>query len=93
MTEQPPSWGDLHKPAAEPPRNTRFDELCMQVFTSPAGKELLKELRQKHFDSVANPLADERALRVRITQQQFVRDLEIACERGRAAITAKREAT
>lgn len=90
MTE-PKSWDDLNNrdtPAAKP--DNEFDVVCAQVFASAPGQRLLAALRKKHFDSVANPLAEERALRVRIANQQFVRDLELATERGLAAASAKK---
>lgn len=79
------SWDDLAKPgpaAQAPAIDNEFDTLCMHVFTSAPGKLLLASLRKKYFDSPFPPLADERALRLRINQQQFVRELETACERA-----------
>lgn len=89
MTE--PSWNDLQRPApaqdAKP--NDEFNALCASIFTSTAGKLLLAELRRKHFDEGGNDLADDRALRVRIARQQFVRDLERARDAGLAAAQRK----
>jgi len=87
MTE--PSWNELEKRQAAEPRDTRFDEACVRVFTSPDGKALLAELRRKYFEHGQNPVADDRALRVQITQQHFVRELERACERGLKATPTK----
>lgn len=83
MSEQPPSWTDLNKREAAP-ADDEFATLCAQVFTSPPGKALLAALRKRYFDSPGNPHAAEPVLRVRATQQHFVRELEIACERGSA---------
>jgi hypothetical protein len=81
MTE--PSWSDLERlPQQAPPRDIEFDQLCAEIFTAPAGKQLLASLRARHFDSPFSPMAPERALLVRIVQQHFVRELETACERG-----------
>jgi hypothetical protein len=88
MTEH--SWSDLEKPQAQPPVNDRFNEVCALVFSSGAGKELLGLLRTKYFDAPMNQLADERALRLRINQQQFVRELETACERGTVALANRK---
>jgi hypothetical protein len=77
-----PSWNDLEKKAS-PPKEDRFAELCMRVFTAADGRELLAELRRKHFDSPFEPLtASDRALAIRAANQHFVRELEIACERA-----------
>lgn len=76
------SWNDVGPQQALGPTEDRLSEICAQVFTTPAGKELLVELRKKYFELGGNPMAEERALRVRATQQQFVRDLELACDRG-----------
>lgn len=80
-----PSWSDLERKPAGPPKDTRLSEICARVFTTPDGRELLAELRRLHFDSFASPAADERALRVRATQQNFVWELEQARDRGLAA--------
>lgn len=89
MSEQPPSWSDLN-PTPQASHPDRKGELCAIVFTTPAGKELLSLLRAKHIDRSFNPLADERALRVMATEQHFVRELELARDRGLAA-TANRK--
>lgn len=89
MSDQPPSWSDLNR-LPQPVVDDEFATLCAQVFTMPSGKALLAALRKRYFDNPGNPLADERALRVRITQQHFVRELELACERGLNA-SAKRK--
>ena len=82
------SWDDLSQPggreqAAKP--DNEFDAACAEIFTSGSGKRLLAALRKKHFETPFNILAAEPALRVRATNQQFIRDLETACERGLAA--------
>lgn len=82
MTE--PNWGDLGGAQPQAPKEDRLSEICARLFTSPDGKELLTELRRRYFENGGNPLAEERALRVRATQQHFVRELELACERGLA---------
>ncbi len=77
-----PSWNDLEK-KAQPPKDDHFAELCMRVFTTADGRELLADLRRKHFDSPFEPVtASRRALAVRAANQHFVRELEIACERA-----------
>jgi hypothetical protein len=77
-----PSWNDLNPQPQQPPRDNHFDEICMRVFTAADGRELLAMLRRRYFDTGGNDLADDRALRVRIAKQQFVRELELACERS-----------
>jgi len=64
----------------------------MHVFTSPPGRALLVALRKRYFDAPMNQLADERALWLRINQQQFVRELEIACERAIEAVAKRKPA-
>lgn len=80
MTE--PSWNDLGSQPAAAPKDDRLAELCAEVFTSSAGKLLLLELRRRYFEQGQNPLADERALRLFVSQQHFVRELERARDRG-----------
>lgn len=81
-----PSWSDLQRPSPKSSAaDNEFDALCARMFITADGKELLASLRRKHFEHGGNPLADERALRVRAAQQQFVRDIEIARDRGLAA--------
>ena len=86
------SWDDLQKLGAikPTPADNEFETLCMQVFGSAPGRLLLAALRRKYFDAPMNQLADERALRLRINQQQFVRELETACERGTAALANRK---
>lgn len=82
------SWDSLQQPGGAPkgPQpDAEFAILCAQVFTAPSGKALLAALRKRYFDNPGNPLAAEPALRVRATQQHFIRELELACERGLAA--------
>lgn len=93
MSDQPRSWNDLAQPGGAPkppPPDSEFDTLCASLFNSGNGKLLIAALRKKHFDTGGNVHADERVLRVRAANQQFVRDLELACERGLAAV-AKRK--
>lgn len=89
MSDQPRSWGDLNK-QPQPVVDDEFAILCAQVFTAPSGKALLAALRKRYFDNPGNPLAEERALRVRATQQHFIRELELACERGLNASAKKK---
>ncbi|MCK1585480.1 hypothetical protein IVB03_39490 [Bradyrhizobium sp. 168] len=79
MTE---SWSDFGPREAPAQSNSRLNEICARVFTTAAGKELLAELRRQHFETPFSPLAPDRALALRISQQHFVRELELACERG-----------
>ena len=86
MTE--PSWSEFDRRAADQEQKLPTDDLdaaCASVFITAEGKRLLAVLRERYFDAPLGGLADDRALRVRITQQQFVRDLETARDRGLAA--------
>jgi hypothetical protein len=83
-----PHWGNLRQPgtteqSAKP--DNEFDAVCAEVFTSGSGKRLLAALRKKHFELGGNARAEERDLRIRVTNQQFIHDLESACARGLAA--------
>lgn len=80
------SWDQLAQHGAEErePVDNEFDTLCAHVFAGPPGRALLAALRKRYFDAPINPLAPDRALALRINQQQFVRELETACERGLA---------
>jgi len=92
-----PHWGEFDQgraragagPASDDPD---FDEVCALALTGAAGQNLLEALRFRHIDRPENPNAPEAVLRVRVTQQQFVRDLEAARDRGLEAIKRKAEA-
>jgi hypothetical protein len=90
MTE--PSWNDLNRTEPEP-REDRLGDICARVFTTPAGKELLAELRRRYFENAIPPTISEPALRVRAAQQHLIRELEIARDRGLKAAAAKTKAT
>jgi len=82
------SWDDLAQPGGReqaPKPDNEFDAVCADVFMTAGGKRLLAALRKRHFETGGNPRAEERDLRIRVTNQQFVRDLEMASERGLAA--------
>jgi hypothetical protein len=85
-----PSWNDL-KPAPPTPREaSEFDILCANVLATGSGRQLLDELRRRHVERPMNLQASDRALLVLATEQHFVRELELACERG---LKAKPKAT
>jgi hypothetical protein len=85
-----PSWNDFTTTSLKAaPHDSEFDTLCAEVFMGGSGKRLIEMLRARHFDTPFNPLAPERALALRISQQQFVRELELACERGLKANTKR----
>jgi hypothetical protein len=90
MSEQPPSWSDLNAAPAQIAKDDRFSEVCALIFSGGPGRELLAMLRARHFDSHISPLADQRALAARIVLQQFVRELETACERGLQAKSTRK---
>lgn len=77
-----PSWNDLARQPAAAPRDDKLAQLCAEVFTSPAGKELLAEWKKRWFDLGDTPYADERALRVRAGIQHFLNEIERATARG-----------
>jgi hypothetical protein len=79
---QTPSWNDLERAPPPAQADNEFDAVCAEIFTSGSGKRLLAVLRRKHFDSPFNQMLSDRALQVRIDNQQFVRELELACARG-----------
>lgn len=87
------SWRDFERlpQIAVRSANPELDAACARIFISPDGKTLLEELRRKYFDDFGNDLADDRALRVRIAKQQFVRELETARDRGLAAAATRTE--
>jgi hypothetical protein len=90
---EPPNWNDLKQPGGAtkaPQPDNEFDALCASLFNSGNGKLLLDALRKRHFDTGGNARADERDLRIRVVNQQFVRDLEIARDRGLAKASAKK---
>jgi hypothetical protein len=78
--------------AHQPAGDDDFDRLCAAALGGPAGREFMKALRDRYIERPDNPLAPEHMLRVRATQQQFVRDLERARDRGLAAPAAKPKA-
>ena len=78
----PKSWNDLSSGQPAPPKDDRIADLCAEVFTSPAGKELLALWRRRWFDLGDNPLADERALRARAAIQHFLNEIDRARDRG-----------
>lgn len=85
-----PNWDQIEgRPETQPPRDNEFDRLCWSVMSAGNGAQLLEMLRKKYFETAFNPQSPEAALRVRITQQQFVRDLEAATKRGAEAAKAK----
>lgn len=92
---EPHNWGEFRQrvpstaPAATDPD---FDEICMRALTGPSGQQLLEALRQRYIERPENPHAVEAVLRVRVTQQQMVRDLEAARDRGAESIKRKAEA-
>jgi hypothetical protein len=95
MNDAPHNWGEFTRRPATPPSDSGspdFDERCAVALSGPAGVGFMKALRARYIDSRENPLASAEALRVRVTQQQFVRDLEDARDRGLAALAAKRKA-
>jgi hypothetical protein len=73
-----PSWGEFTQGRAQPTASddTDFDDVCALALSGHAGADLLQALRRQYIERTENPLATEAALRVRVTQQQFVRDLE-----------------
>lgn len=88
-------WNEFHqKPRApQPPTfDPDFDTVCAIALSGGPGQRLLEALRERYIDRTENPLLPEAALRVRVTQAQFVRDLEIARDRGLDAQKRKAEA-
>lgn len=83
------SWDEFKEQtlAKVPVSDSQLDAICARLFTSGDGKMLLAELRKIYFDAPFSPIADERALRVRAAQQHFIRQLEIACQRGLNAVS------
>lgn len=86
-----PNWNNIgsRKEAPAPAVESEFDRLCWSVLSAGNGARLLELLREKYFETPFNPQAPEPALRVRLTQQQVVRDLEGAIRRGADAAKAK----
>jgi hypothetical protein len=91
----PHNWSEFRQrqPGAAPAAtDPDFDEICVRALTGAAGQQLLEALRRQYIERPENPGAPEAVLRVRVTQQQFVRDLEAARDRGAEAIKRKAEA-
>lgn len=86
-----PNWSefDHHAPVSAPTPDADFDALAATALGGGAGAQLLSQLRQRYIERAENPLTTEAALRVRVTQQQFVRELETAVQRGLAARKTK----
>lgn len=72
---EPANWNDLDRQQPVP-KADRIAELCAEVFTSPAGKELLAEWRRLHFEAGDNPVMDDKTLRVRAAKQHFINEIE-----------------
>jgi hypothetical protein len=92
---QPHHWGEFtqrRSGPAQPDPAEDFDAICMRALTGAAGQQLIDALRRRYIDAPENPAAPEAVLRVRATQQQFVRDLEAACQRGLEAAKRRAEA-
>lgn len=90
-----PNWGNFEQrrtSAAPETPDQDFDEICALALSGLAGAQLIAALRLRYIDRTENPNAVESVLRVRVTQQQFVRDLESARDRGLAEIKRKAEA-
>lgn len=87
------SWQEFRQDrAAEhtaPAADEDFDRLCAAALGGPAGRAFTAALRAKVIDRNEDPYASDHILRVRIAEQQFVRDLERARDRGLAAPAAK----
>lgn len=79
---EPKSWSDLEKHQAAAPKDDRVAELCAEIFTGPAGKELLALWRKRWFDLGDNPLAHPDGLRVRAATQHFINEIDRARDRG-----------
>jgi len=80
-----PNWSEFEqRRGSDPtPRNDAdFDSIVATALTTIGGRALLEALRARYIERPENPLGTEASLRVRVTQQQFIRDLEAACERG-----------
>ena len=85
-----PNWDDFRRqPQAAPARDNEFDRLCWSVLSAGNGAQLLEMLHARYFDTTFSPLLPEASLRVRAAQQEFVRDLERARDRGAEAAQAK----
>lgn len=89
---EPHNWNEFRQrgggtQASEP--DDDFDIVCMQALTGQAGRQFLEALRQRFIERPENPMSTEAVLRVRVTQQQFVRDLEAARDRGNEAVKRK----
>lgn len=88
------NWGEFQqRPKGPAPagNDPDFDDLCALVLTGSAGQRLIEALRARYIDAPENPQAPEASLRVRVTQQQFVRELEQARDRGLDAARRRSE--
>jgi hypothetical protein len=90
-----PNWGEFkQRTRGGTPEQTDadFDDICASALSGIAGRDFLVALRERFIERSENPMATEPALRVRVTQQQFVRDLEAARDRGLEAAKRRAEA-
>jgi hypothetical protein len=80
------SWADLETNRKPEPTPDQLSVVCARVFNGPDGKELMELLRAMTIDRTLPDSASDNALRALEGQRHLVRRLEIATERGIAAI-------
>lgn len=89
-----PTWGALMPPdsAAAQARDDVKAMLCARVFSSADGAELMAIMRKETIERVLHAsTVSESALRTLEAQRQFVRDIELARDRGLAAAARRKQ--
>ncbi|MCA1831219.1 MAG: hypothetical protein LC750_00465 [Actinobacteria bacterium] len=80
-----PTWKEFDPRAPQPPspETIRYSELCLAVFSTAAGKELLQEMRRRTIEVRTPPFAPDYRLREEEAVRRFVSDIERAMQRAR----------
>lgn len=91
-----PNWDEFERARPDraqpaPADAARFDELCHLVFASGHGAELMNLIRARTIEKRSVPGASDALLREDEGARRFVQSLEIARNRGAAALKPKPE--
>lgn len=86
-----PTWKEFEARTTQPPspETIRYSELCLTVFSTAAGKELLQEMRRRTIETRTPANAPDYRLREEEAVRRFVGDIEKAMQRAREAAKPK----